>query len=762
MKSSFSMSVPRAILEAPRTWLALQFALVLACVPGLMRLESDNSPSAFLERESSALATYQHFRLQFGGDNFVRVVLRSDRADDPGLFRRMERAAETLGGLQGISGVHSVIDHYAALGEWPPYDAAWFARQVRQNPLDRAMGWRSKDGRRWSLLVQIASRNPIRERQALERIESALTRIGEKGHFEIAGLAELNRTLDRYGAETAIRFFPALVACGVLMLFILLRCPRAVSMPLIFVAALQVVVHGLMGYAGARLNLLLLILPPLLFAVGLATAMHLILALRRHLEAAPELSLNEALAATYREKFSATAWASITTMVGFASLATSEVQAIQTLAFWLTLGIALVWLGVLFFLPALIMSLGGLRYDRRGLPPSGPAPELSWGASLTSFVTRHPGKIVLLAFLSAGASLAALRWLPQETNALHYLPNRSPTRQNIERAEDAGMPIAAFELWVRSPSTADFTTPDRLQGLRQAEKEIRALPGVLAVVGPGLFIDETIARNPESRWLSKSEAEAAAIALLRGQEKSPFEQLFATKGREARMTIFHRMEGAQGLSRLEGALPRIISRTLPGSRFDFTGLYVLALRIQRYLMHTLSTSLISSLAIISLIFAWLLRNPLKVVIALIPNLWPLAMTFGAAALLRIPLDLATVMVAAIVLGLAVDNTIHTLLGLQEEPENRSPDRAIVRVLAQNAPAYISTALVLIAGFASLAPSPFAPTARFGVLAAMAIFWSLVGDLFLLPALLACAGCKGSAAARASTLPPPSQAEELHG
>ncbi len=100
----------------------------------------------------------------------------------------------------------------------------------------------------------------------------------------------------------------------------------------------------------------------------------------------------------------------------------------------------------------------------------------------------------------------------------------------------------------------------------------------------------------------------------------------------------------------------------------------------------------------------------------------------------VPLDLATVMVASIVLGLAVDSTIHTLAHHRERRREVGARAAVVEKLERAAPAYLLTAAILCAGFGVCGLSDFAPTARFGQLAAAALALSLVANLLLVPAL----------------------------
>ena len=120
--------------------------------------------------------------------------------------------------------------------------------------------------------------------------------------------------------------------------------------------------------------------------------------------------------------------------------------------------------------------------------------------------------------------------------------------------------------------------------------------------------------------------------------------------------------------------------------------------------------------------------------ALVPNVWPVLVLLGGMGWLGVRLDLATVMVASIVLGLAVDDTIHTLAHFRAEARELGARAAVARRIERAAPAYLLTGAILVAGFGVCALSEFQPIARFGELAAAAIVLALASDLLLVPAL----------------------------
>jgi hypothetical protein len=118
----------------------------------------------------------------------------------------------------------------------------------------------------------------------------------------------------------------------------------------------------------------------------------------------------------------------------------------------------------------------------------------------------------------------------------------------------------------------------------------------------------------------------------------------------------------------------------------------------------------------------------------VPNLWPVLLILGGMGWFGVPLDIATVMVASIVLGLVVDDTIHTLAHYRTLSAELGGRAAVADRMEKTAPAYLLTGVILCCGFGVCALSDFAPTARFGLLSAVAIAIAVIADFTLVPAL----------------------------
>ena len=137
-----------------------------------------------------------------------------------------------------------------------------------------------------------------------------------------------------------------------------------------------------------------------------------------------------------------------------------------------------------------------------------------------------------------------------------------------------------------------------------------------------------------------------------------------------------------------------------------------------------------------MIFA--LRSVSAGLIAMIPNLTPILLVFGALGWADYPIDIGIMITASIALGLAVDGTFHFLFSYRySHAENGCRYRAVRKALLQTGLPIISSAVICGCGLLALGLSPFRPTMRFGILMFTLLNAALAGDLLLLPAFLAC-------------------------
>lgn len=715
--------------------------LALALFPGLLKLRSDNSPAVFFVKDSPAVANYaEHRRLFPGGEN-LRLVLRGDAVLGSQGLRYLGDLSREAVLVEGVAHVSSLSVHHDRVG-WPPRDAEAFRERALANRLDRAAGFVSADGRTATVLVELAEEDRDERVATLEKLEALLAEAPAGIETEIVGLAQLNRALDASSSEIHRIYFPLLALFALVILLITVRDLRDVLPPLLFVGLCLLATLAPMGYAGAELNLVLATLPPLVFAIALATSLHLLLHCRHLEDGAPGATRDRRpfMALTLEHKMWPLLCSGATTVAGFASLMTSPVAPIRSLGMWAALGLACLTGFAFFVLPPLLATFGGQRRNRT---PAYEKRARALGRRLASFSFANRRGVLIASLVATLVCAAGLPFLSLESNAVRYLAEDHPQRRAIEKLESDGIGTAAVELRISlGPSgggPAPFATAIAVDNLAKLASVLDQRDDVLGVLDAGTVLRDAareVVTAPFAAGLQQQLVLEAMAGDVRGREV--LGQLLDSSRTSARLLVFVRSTGAEELfASIDGFLADARA-AFPEAAVEATGDYPLLLESQRYLLSTLLLSFGVTFASIAVLFVVLLRSVRLTLIALAPNVWPILCIYGAMGWLGVPLDIATVMVSSIALGLVVDDTLHTLGHFRQLAPEMGHEAALGHIFEAAAPVYCLNALVLVAGFGVCALSSFAPVARFGGVCAATIVVALVGDIIVFGALLAAA------------------------
>ncbi len=733
-------TIVESSVQRRRLMLGLYLLMALTAAPGLWLIETDNSPRVFFLRDDDALLRYERFQGLFGRDHSLRVVAQGE-----GVWTRagltwlagLERDARTWTGVVGAVGLYG--RHRRRFPEWPP-DPETLRAVATGDSLDRAVGWVSDDGRVVTTLLALSRLSPQRQRLLLEKLEAYLADAPAGVRTSLAGLPAVSRAVDSEVAGWMRTFFPLLVALAVGLLALLFRRSADVLLTLTLVGICQTVVFGAMGLAGVRLNLIMVLLGPLLFVVSLATAVHILVRYRQL--AGPGKPPAGTTLATFRDKAWPTFWTGATTAAGFGSLTVAEVPPIRDFGLWSALGIGFLTLACFTLYPALLASFGartevsGWRFQ---------AWSSQRAAGWAGLAVARPARVFAAFGISAVLMLWGVAGLRLDSNALHYLPAKQPARADLEALEEAGVGAVGVEVAVEAGGrTPDLERPDALRRLRRLSAELRGLPRVLGAVGAGDILAVAAEDLPEEAFPEDQRLREAIRRMREDPETRPLLGAVLTRGGgAARVTLLVNMLGYDDLEPVFDQALRLAREAFPGAEIYLTGQYFLVLEAQRSLLRTMILSLSLALLAVALAF-WLLSGSLgRALLLLLPNLWPVCLVAGALVWAGFPLDSTTVMIAAVVLGLAVDDTLHALGAFRRARSASAPAAAAVEALRETAPALGLTTLILVIGFAVCGLSAFVPISRFGLITAVGLVGALAADLWLTPALLASFDRKGN-------------------
>lgn len=640
---------------------------------------------------------------RFGGDELLMLRVDGIDPEDAELRAWLSRQGERLGKLPAVL---DVLDAFAL----PKVDESSDLSELSRRPLIEAVDLVSEGGERIDFILRVDAHAPADIRPELVagvdafRLESEARGLRVRG----AGHPILAAALDAEAADVERIFAPLLVILAYIGTSYLLGS---------FTLALCAVVPAILASSGVRAGLRLVGIPsdmvlvvsgPLVFVLLLAASLHLVATFRRI--RAEGVDGHEAARRALREKFGVGMLAAGTTAVGFGVFAMSGLRSVSTLGIAIAIGVLI---AVPLMLVGLVPVLGAfspkfhLSRVRGGRP---------WRRlALHSIRRRWALRGGLLALVVFGA--IAPFGVRYETNSLHYFPSDHPMRDEFESMESEGAALSTIEVLARTteqgglPGERDTEPLDvrlgRLDdvagifGPDAVRREGREVAGFASMALLPSFLERTARLDSEHEWLRWT---VRFQTLLTEPTKDLIDRVHATS-----------TEWADEV----------------GSEYYIAGSVPAMLEMQTTLIDTLASSLFLTLCVTSLLFLWVVRSRQEFLSVVLVHLVPVATVLISGRLLQIPLDGATVMVAAVVLGLAVDNTFH-LMHAAGTGARSTRDR--LRAFERVGEAAAISSMALVIGFLSLALAGFAPTARFGLLASLGAAGALVADLVFLPAL----------------------------
>ncbi len=675
--------------------------------------------------QTGATPGFELLTVRFGGDEFLLVRTGGVSVDAPD---RLEAWLAETGLLEEAPATAAVLD---PLRMAPAGSLAERAESAAARPVIRALGLVElpPEGTpagpghvRIDRVVTVRPGASPGERAALSRLVDELRAAAESRdeRFECAGHPLVATALDAEARRVEQIFAPLLALAAALAVATFLRSVRLAVAALLPAGSASIGARAGLRALGVDSDLILVAVGPVAFVLVLAAVLHPIVAYQRHLRAGANPA--HAWSAARRAKIRPAWAAALTTAAGFGVFLLSGLSSVAlfggTIAVTVVLAVPLTFGG-------LGAILGGARQDAPGGPAHpGWSTVLRWSQWSRRVVRRRRAVLAALATLFVLGALS-FNGLGSETNPLGYFPRGHRLAEDFASIEAAGPPLSTVDVIARRTDGTPFALNDL------AEEELgAALTGVRdasCVLGPAVVAEDTRATG--------------ALFALAYPVALELSKRLGNEGEVARWTVrIPTLESAP----TRAIVDRIEETARAWAQANDAEVFVAGsvpsmLAMQDVLIGTLVRSILLTALVSATFFVFVTRNRRELAAAFIANFAPLSVVAIGAGVAGVPLDGATVMVAACVLGLAVDNTLHLLLAArrpgvslasQQHPTLRARLRAFDAV---GTAAFISSAALFL-GFGALAFSGFAPTARFGALAALGCAAAFASDMIVLPAV----------------------------
>ena len=597
-----------------------------------------------------------------------------------------------------------------------------------------------------------------RQHQIIETIRNTLDNYRDGAQIYLGGAPMIADDLVTFVRGDLSTFSLAVVALIIFALGLIFRKARWVAIPLGCCAVAGIIMVGILGLMDWRVTVVSSNFISLLLIITISLTVHLMVRYRelratRHFSNHDKL-LRHAVLSMFRPCL----YTALTTAVAFGSLVVSGILPIITFGWMMMMGVATALIVAFTLFPSVMKSLkvddtqlsGGLR--------------LNLTAALANITDALKGRVLIIYILVLVFSLVGLTRLRVENSFIDYFRQSTEIYQGMSLFDDKLGGTLSFDVVVDLPDTEggfeddfggfddgfeDFSddptdnnaywfTAPKMDQVKAMHEFLDADPQTGKVLSFGAVVQlaEKLNANQPIDGLLWALLYSRIPETLKETVLNPFVSI---EENQLRFNV-RVIESAEDLNRNE-----LLRRIEVGVEEEFgledeqvrlTGILVMYDNVLQSLFRSQILTLGVVMFAIMLMFLTLFRSLTIAVICIIPNAIAAAFVLGIMGWLNIPLDIMTITIAAVSVGIGVDNTIHYMHRFRRE-YSRFGNYRETMFFCHNSigRAMYFTSMTIVAGFSILALSNFIPTIVFGLLTSLAMVVALTGSLTLLPQLL---------------------------
>lgn len=752
---SRSADFARHILASRRLVAGLLVGLTLFALAGIYdpirgvpRIRIDPSLNEMLPESDPARLFYEELLERFGSDEVVVVAFLSDTLFSVEGLATLEAATAELARAEGVHRVEGLATavrlrpieddvEIAAFFEEPIADEASALRlrdEVLADPL-RAGTFVSPDGRATAVLVTF-ERVPEDEfvtRNLDLKLRETARQAAPEMRVILAGTPHIKAEVARLLTTELSVMVPIVFVLMSLLSVGFFRNLRLGLIPLAAVGLGLLWTVGVMGWVGHDLNIVTTLIPPLVLALGFAYATHVVANFAADPAGGDAGSRAERALAHVAFPITFTA---LTTAAGFLSLTTNGLSVIRGFGIFAAVSTAATLLAALTLVPLL---LGRARDTVQGGDLAAEPDRLERAFSaLADFDARHAGAILSLAFVGCALAVVAATRIEVNLPVIENFGEETEIRLAYQEVDRLFGGANQFYVMLQAEEKGAFERPDWLREVASLQTWLTDQPeigGTTSVVQYLEVLNEAIGPDdPPARRIPDSENLIAQLLLFGANE-----ELDVLLDRAHQVITIMVRSTATETSEFNRLAQRIDERleALPAGITGYTtGNAILLTRAADRIARGQAISLALAGLMIGVLLVGYFRSLRLGLFALVPNMIPVLLYFGLLGATGITLNNSTALMGSIVLGIAVDDTLHLLVEYRRGLARFIGDKqaALRHALTHVGRAISCTTLAVCAGLLVVGASALQNQAEFGMLGAATLAIAWLVDVTVTPAL----------------------------
>lgn len=731
--------------------------LLLLLVTGLLawpawQIEVEQDNRSMVTRNPQRLADYEQFRSLFGNDEDLLLSLRVPQLLSREGLAVLSDLTARISALDGVARVWSLSNaRYIAAGSWgaeeravlpdlTPASIGTLAKILAENSYFEGL-LISRDRQSAGLVISLQDRrnDPHYRRRLINDLRQLQTEDQAKAQLHLTGVAVQKNDIAAFIQKDQQVILPLVVVVLALILALVFRHPSGVILPLATTAISLIWTMGSYALAGLQLNTITSLLPPVVMVLAVSNCVHLYNAWL-HLRGA-QSQRRELLAEKVCQLFLPCFFTTLTTALGLFSLSVSQVPAVEQFGLFSALGVCCsfvvsmtlvpIWLSYQRLIP-MPRRRDGFGLLRRALE----------GAAALSI--RFPRPVLMVALVLSCAALAGIPHIRNNTDLVGFLKQTAPLAVDTRQIEGQFGGVNLLEFMVSRQdqrpltSLADIQALQTLEILADAEKQVSSRYSILTLLRP---LYQAQYNSLTDLPIDQEQLDQLFALLNLAPDQHLQRKLLSADQRVARISLQLPSMGSQEAVALATRLQHQGEKQLDGRyRLTPTGSFFQIASDSNHLVSDLLRSFLLSLSLVMLSILVLLRSLPLTLLAMIPNLVPILWAVGAMGYAGIDLSTGTAMIGAVVIGLAVDDSIHYLVHYRRV-FGGDVIQAVRATTTGTGRALTISSFALAVGFWVGCFGSFWPTIYFSLLVGGTLIAALLCDLLLLPACLILYGPK---------------------
>ena len=598
----------------------------------------------------------------------------------------------------------------------------------------------------------------LRNHQNITEIRDVIVKYGENAKIHLGGIPMIADDMMSYIKSDIIIFGIGVFIFIVLTLWLIFRSLKWVVMPLLGCATSVIIMTGLLGFIGWKVTVISSNFIALMLILNMAMNIHLTVRFLQLKKEFAYLTNNEAVFEASKKMMLPILYTVLTTICAFLSLVFSGIKPIIDFGWMMTLGLIVSLMVTFLLLPSLISILSSEH--EVGLNDT----EKSYITSALGSFTKN-NKIIIFGttFLVIAISIIGIFKLEVENSFINYFDKDTEIYKGMKKIDDELGGTTPLNIILKFPSSKEkakgetdefdewekenennnedkskyWFTRDKMDKIIKVHDYLDSLPEIGKVLSFGSIL--RVAEDLNNKDLQSLEIAVLYSKIPEEIKKEIITPYISVEKNEARISV--RIKDSLKDLRRDDLINKINLELntkigLEKNEYKLTGVLILF----NNLLQSLFKSQILTLGVvilgIFLMFFILFRNTTLSLIGVVPNFIAAFFILGIIGLLGIPLDMMTITIAAITIGIAVDNSIHYIYRFREEFKKiKDYNKTLDKCHSTVGVAILNTSITIVFGFSILVLSNFIPTIYFGIFTGIAMLLAMISVLTLLPKLI---------------------------